>query len=38
MALGATVGQTIRDAALPGILMAMAGLVVGCAIAYGASD
>lgn len=37
MALGATVGQTIRDAALPGILMAMAGLVVGCAVAYGAS-
>ena len=27
MALGATVGQTIRDAALPGILMAIAGLV-----------
>jgi predicted permease len=37
MALGATVGQTIRDAALPGILMAAAGLVVGCAIAYGVS-
>ena len=37
MALGATVGQTIRDAALPGILMAIAGLVVGCIIAYGAS-
>ena len=37
MALGATVGQTIRDAALPGILMAVAGLVVGCAIAYGTS-
>ena len=27
MALGATVGQTIRDAALPGIIMAIAGLV-----------
>ena len=37
MALGATVGQTIRDAALPGILMAIAGLVVGCVVAYGAS-
>jgi predicted permease len=37
MALGATVGQTIRDAALPGIAMATAGLAIGCAIAYGAS-
>jgi len=37
MALGATVGQTIRDAALPGILMAIAGLVVGCVAAYGLS-
>ena len=37
MALGATVGQTIRDAALPGIIMAIAGLVVGCVVAYGAS-
>ena len=37
MALGATVSQTIRDAALPGIVMAVAGLVIGCAIAYGAS-
>ena len=37
MALGATVGQTIRAAALPGILMAIAGLVVGCVVAYGAS-
>jgi predicted permease len=37
MALGATVGQTIRDAAMPGILMSLAGLAVGCAIAYGAS-
>ena len=37
MALGATVARTIRDAALPGILMAVAGLVVGCAIAYGTS-
>jgi ABC-type antimicrobial peptide transport system permease subunit len=37
MALGATVNQTVRDAALPGILMAIAGVVVGCAIAYGAS-
>ena len=37
MALGATVGQTIRDAALPGIVLAIAGLVVGSAVAYGAS-
>jgi ABC-type antimicrobial peptide transport system permease subunit len=37
MALGATVGQTIRDAALPGIAAAAAGLLVGCAIAYGVS-
>ena len=37
MALGATVGQTIRDAALPGILMSVAGLIIGSALAYGAS-
>jgi ABC-type antimicrobial peptide transport system permease subunit len=37
MALGATVGQTIRDAAMPGIALALAGLAIGCAIAYGAS-
>ena len=37
MALGATVGQTIRAAALPGIAAAVAGLLVGCAIAYGVS-
>jgi ABC-type antimicrobial peptide transport system permease subunit len=37
MALGATVGQTIRDAAMPGIVMAVAGLVIGCAVAYGTS-
>lgn len=37
MALGATVGQTIRDAALPGIMMSLAGLVIGCAVAYGTS-
>jgi hypothetical protein len=37
MALGATVGQTVRDAALPGIVMAVAGLGIGCAFAYGAS-
>jgi predicted permease len=37
MALGATVGQTIRDAALPGILMAVAGLGIGCVAAYGAT-
>lgn len=38
MALGATVGQTVRDAALPGIVVALAGLAVGCAAAYGASS
>lgn len=37
MALGATVGQTIRDAALPGIILAAVGLFVGSAIAYGSS-
>jgi predicted permease len=37
MALGATVGQTIRDAALPGIVMSLAGLIIGSAAAYGAS-
>ncbi len=37
MALGATVGQTIRDAAMPGIVMAVVGLVIGCVAAYGAS-
>jgi len=37
MALGATVPQTIRDAALPGITLAITGLVVGCLVAYGAS-
>jgi predicted permease len=37
MALGATVGQTVRDAALPGISMALAGLAIGCAVAYGVS-
>lgn len=37
MALGATVGQTIRDAAMPGILMATGGLAIGCVAAYGAS-
>lgn len=37
MALGATVGQTLRDAAMPGIRLAVAGLVVGCVAAYGAS-
>jgi predicted permease len=37
MAMGATAGQTIRDAALPGLLMALAGLVVGCGTAYGVS-
>ena len=37
MALGATVGRTIRDAAMPGITMAIAGLAIGCAIAYSAT-
>ena len=37
MALGATARQTIVDAARPGILMAVAGLVIGCALAYGVS-
>ena len=37
MALGATVGQTIRDAAMPGIILSVTGLVIGCAIAYGTS-
>lgn len=37
MALGATVGQTVRDAALPGILMASVGLALGCGLAYGAT-
>ncbi|HWI18085.1 MAG TPA: ABC transporter permease [Vicinamibacterales bacterium] len=37
MALGATVGQTVRDAAMPGLIMATAGLAIGCAIAYGAT-
>lgn len=37
LALGATVGQTVRDAALPGVLMALAGLVVGCGVALGVS-
>ena len=37
MALGATVAQTVRDAALPGILMAVAGLVIGCGMAAGVS-
>jgi len=37
MALGATVRQTVIDAARPGIIMAVAGLVIGCALAYAAS-
>ena len=37
MALGATVSQTVRDAALPGVTMAVAGLAIGCVVAYGAS-
>jgi ABC-type antimicrobial peptide transport system permease subunit len=37
LALGATVTQTVRDAAMPGIVMALIGLAIGSAIAYGAS-
>lgn len=37
MALGATVPQTVVDAARPGIVMTLAGLVIGCALAWGAS-
>lgn len=37
MALGATVPRTTIDAARPGIIMALAGLVIGCGLAYSAS-
>jgi len=37
MALGATVRQTVIDAARPGIIMAVAGVAIGCALAAGAS-
>ena len=37
MALGATVQQTVIDAARPGILMAVAGVSLGCALAFGVS-
>jgi ABC-type antimicrobial peptide transport system permease subunit len=37
LALGASVSQTVRAAALPGITMALAGLAIGCAAAYAAS-
>jgi predicted permease len=37
MALGATVRQTVVDAARPGIIMAIAGVAIGCALAAGAS-
>lgn len=37
MALGATVRQTMIDAARPGIIMAIAGLAIGCGLSYGAS-
>ena len=37
MAMGATAGQTIREAAMPGVWMALAGLVVGCGVALGVS-
>jgi putative ABC transport system permease protein len=37
MALGATVRQTVIDAARPGIILAAVGLAAGSALAYGAS-
>lgn len=37
MALGATVRQTVFEAAKPGLAMAVAGLAVGCLAAFGAS-
>ncbi len=37
MAMGATAGQTVRAAAMPGIWLALAGLSVGCAVAVGVS-
>lgn len=37
MALGASVAQTVREAALPGIAMAVLGVVVGCGAAVGVS-
>jgi predicted permease len=37
MALGATVRQTMIDAARPGLIMAVVGVVIGCAMAFGVS-
>ena len=37
MALGATVRQTVVDAARPGILLAVTGVAIGCAMAVGVS-
>jgi len=37
MAMGATAAQTVRKAALPGLLMTLAGLVIGCGLAVGVS-
>ncbi len=37
MAMGATAGQTIREAAMPGIWLALAGVAVGAVAAFGAS-
>lgn len=37
LALGATLGRAVREAALPGLLMAAAGIVIGCVLAAGAS-
>lgn len=38
LALGATIPRTIRDAAVPGIVMAIAGLIIGCGVAIGVSS
>jgi predicted permease len=37
MALGATAGQAVRTAALPGIVLALVGLIAGCGAAVGVS-
>lgn len=37
MALGATVRQTVMDAARPGIVLALVGVAIGCAMAIGVS-
>jgi len=37
LALGSTVAQAIRTVALPGVVLTVVGLVVGCALAFGAA-